>query len=75
MPDTHFAQRAIIELPFSIQVLKIISENVDKKMLQNIESRLISCFNPLTNNSNSVALTPEFDSQGELTEIVRVIVS
>lgn len=59
----------------AVQLEKIIGENVDKNMLQNIKSRLISCFNPLTNNSHSVAFTPEFDSQGKLTEIVRIIVS
>ncbi|MBE1426624.1 hypothetical protein H4684_003290 [Desulfomicrobium macestii] len=63
------------ETRFSFQFDKIIGEKVDKKMLKNIESRLISCFNPLTNSSHSAAYKPEYESQSKLTDIVKTIVS
>lgn len=63
------------ETRFVFQFDKIVGGKVDKKMLQNIESRLIACFNPLTNSSHSAALKPEYDSQDKLTEIVQALVS
>lgn len=63
------------ETRFSFQFDKIIGGKVDKKMLQNIESRLFACFNPLTNSSHSAALKPEYDCQSKLTEIVKALVS
>ena len=65
----------VIETRFSFQFDKIIGENVDKKMLKNIESQLISYFNPLTNSSHSAGYKPQYESQSKLTDIVKTIVS
>lgn len=64
---------AITRNRFSFQFDKIIGGDIDKRMLQNIESRLISCFNPLTNSSYSAKRKAEYDSQNKITDIIEYI--
>ena len=59
------------ESRFCFQFDKINGGNVNKSMLQNIEKRLISCFNPLTNSSYNPTIKPKYVSQIQLSEFIK----
>lgn len=60
---------------FAFQFDKIIGNNVNKKMLQNIESTLISEFNPTTNSTYCSENTSKHDTQEKITKVIERIIS
>lgn len=63
-----------LESRFAFQFDKILGKNVDKAMLQNIEKKLISQFNPLTNCTYNSKITPKYTFQKQISEFITNII-
>ncbi|NLV96956.1 MAG: hypothetical protein GX043_06435 [Desulfovibrionales bacterium] len=59
---------------FSFQFDQFLSENMDKKSLQKVESNLISGFNPLTNSKHDPRIKAKYNSQDDLSARIKSIV-